>query len=62
MDSPFRTIGLIGKPNHPDAAATLQRLHTFLLALGFAVIVEKRTGSQLIDIPKNKLVKLVDLG
>ncbi|MCR2171702.1 NAD(+)/NADH kinase, partial [Salmonella enterica] len=29
---------------------------------GFTVIVEKRTGSQLIDIPKNKLVKLVDLG
>jgi len=24
MDSPFKTIGLIGKPNHPGAAATLQ--------------------------------------
>jgi len=62
MDSPFRTIGLIGKPNHPGAATTLQRLHTFLLALGFEVIVEKRTGSQLVDVPKDKLVKLVDLG
>ena len=62
MDSPFNTIGLIGKPNHPGAAATLQRLHTFLLALGFEVIVEKRTGSQLDDIPHDKLVKLVDLG
>ena len=62
MDSPFNTIGLIGKPNHPNAAATLQRLHTFLLALGFEVIVEKRTGSQLSDVPSDKLVKLVDLG
>ena len=62
MDSPFKTIGLIGKPNHPGAATTLQRLHTFLLALGFEVIVEKRTGSQLVDVPKDKLVKLVDLG
>ena len=62
MDSPFNTIGLIGKPNHPNAAATLQRLHTFLLALGFEVIVEKRTGGQLSDVPEDKLVKLVDLG
>ena len=62
MNSPFNTIGLIGKPNHPKAAATLQRLHTFLLALGFEVIVEKRTGGQLVDVPKENLVKLVDLG
>lgn len=62
MDSPFNTIGLIGKPNHPKAAATLQRLYTFLLALGFDVVVEQRTGGQLCDIPKDKLIKLVDLG
>lgn len=62
MHSPFKTIGLIGKPNHPKAAATLERLHTFLSALGFSVIVEKRTGGQLSDVPKNNKVDLVTLG
>ncbi len=62
MDSPFKTIGLIGKPNHSAAATTLQRLHTFLLALGFEVLVEQRTGRQLDNVPAENLVKLVDLG
>ena len=62
MDSPFKTIGLIGKPNHSGAAATLARLHTFLRALGFEVLVEQRTGRQLEDLPRENLVKLVDLG
>jgi NAD+ kinase len=62
MDSPFTTIGLIGKANHDGAATTLERLHAFLLALGFEVLVEKRTGGQLTGVPKNKLVALVELG
>ena len=62
MESPFKTIGLIGKPNHSGAAATLQRLYTFLNALGFDVLLEQRTGHQLTNVPKEKLVKLVELG
>ncbi len=62
MDSPFKTIGLIGKPNHCKAAATLGRLHTFLQALGLEVLVEQRTGRQLEDVPAENLVKLVELG
>ncbi|WP_405631715.1 NAD(+) kinase [Pseudoalteromonas sp. Ld20] len=62
MESPFKTIGLIGKANHDGAAATLQRLYTFLNALGFNVIVEQRTGHQLAGVPKEKLVKLIELG
>ncbi|NMM39465.1 NAD(+) kinase [Pseudoalteromonas arctica] len=62
MESPFKTIGLIGKPNHSNAAATLQRLYTFLNALGFNVLLEQRTGYQLTNVPKEKLVKLVELG
>ncbi len=62
MESPFQTIGLIGKPNHANAAVTLQRLYTFLTALGFKVIVEQRTGHQLMDVPAKKLVKLIELG
>ncbi|MCQ8877547.1 NAD(+) kinase [Pseudoalteromonas shioyasakiensis] len=62
MESPFKTIGLIGKANHDGAAATLQRLYIFLNALGFNVIVEQRTGHQLAEVPKDKLVKLIELG
>ncbi|MBQ4833233.1 NAD(+) kinase [Pseudoalteromonas sp. MMG010] len=62
MDSPFNTIGLIGKANHSGAATTLQRLYSFLLALGFDVLVEKRTGCQLSGLPKEHLVNLVELG
>jgi len=62
MESPFKTIGLIGKVNHDGATATLIRLYTFLNALGFSVIVEQRTGQQIDDIPKDKLVKLIELG
>ena len=62
MESPFKTIRLIGKVNHDGATATLIRLYTFLNALGFSVIVEQRTGQQIDDIPKDKLVKLIELG
>ena len=62
MESPFKTIGLIGKPNHNGAATTLQRLYTFLNALGFNVLLEQRTGHQLSDVSKEKLVKLTELG
>ena len=61
MESPFKTIGLIGKPNHSGAAATLQRLYTFLNALGFDVLLEQRTGHQLTNVPKEKLVMVICL-
>lgn len=62
MSSPFKTIGLIGKPNHEGAALTLHRLYTFLQALGFDVLVEERVGAQIESIENNLLRNLVQLG
>ncbi|WP_462151586.1 NAD(+) kinase [Pseudoalteromonas xiamenensis] len=62
MTSPFKTIGLIGKPNHDGAAMTLHRLYTFLQALGFEVLVEERVGQQIDYIDNNCLRGLVELG
>ncbi|MBD1584079.1 NAD(+) kinase [Pseudoalteromonas sp. S16_S37] len=62
MTTPFKTIGLIGKPNHEGAALTLQRLYTFLQALGYNVLVEQRVGAQISNIDNNVLTELVDLG
>lgn len=62
MTSPFKTIGLIGKPNHDGAAMTLHRLYTFLQALGFEVLVEERVGQQIDYIDHNCLRGLVELG
>ncbi|MFC0117190.1 NAD(+) kinase [Pseudoalteromonas xiamenensis] len=62
MTSHFKTIGLIGKPNHDGAAMTLHRLYTFLQALGFEVLVEERVGQQIDYIDNNCLRGLVELG
>lgn len=62
MTSPFKTIGLIGKPNHKGAALTLHRLYTFLQALGYEVLVEERVGAQVQDIAPEGLIELVELG
>ncbi|MFC3034575.1 NAD(+) kinase [Pseudoalteromonas fenneropenaei] len=62
MTTPFKTIGLIGKPNHEGAALTLHRLYTFLQALGCEVFVEERVGVNLEAIPTSSLLDLVSLG
>ena len=62
MTSPFKTIGLIGKPNHKGAALTLHRLYAFLQALGYEVLVEERVGAQVQEIAPEGLIELVELG
>ncbi|TMP43381.1 NAD(+) kinase [Pseudoalteromonas citrea] len=62
MTTPFKTIGLIGKPSHEGAALTLQRLYTFLQALGYEVLVESRVGAQIDSIDNSALTELVELG
>ncbi len=61
MKPTFKTIGLIGKPDHGGANSTLKSLHSFLLALGYKVFIEKRAGKQM-QVEQSKLVELVDLG
>lgn len=41
MSQLYKTIGLIGKPNHDGAAETIAILHKFLHNQGYKVLVEK---------------------
>ena len=41
MQTPFKTIGIIGKPSDPSIAATLTSLHAFLKQHRYTVIVAK---------------------
>lgn len=49
MTQVFKSIGLIGKPNHEGAAATLSKLYTFLSALGYHVLVENRVSAPIVS-------------
>jgi NAD+ kinase len=61
MAQHYKTIGLIGKPNHDGASATIQTLHKYLLANKYQVIVEVSVAQSL-DIKKMKTGTLTDIG
>ena len=61
MTQHYKTIGLIGKPNHDGASATIQTLHKYLLANKYQVIVEVSVAQSL-DIKKMKTGTLTDIG
>lgn len=45
--SEFKTIGLIGKPQHPEAKQTLLALYSFLEEKGLKLIVDRRIAADL---------------
>jgi ATP-NAD kinase. len=53
MQTPFKTIGIIGKPSDPSIAATLTALHAFLKLHQYTVIVAK-DSAHFIDNPSVK--------
>jgi NAD+ kinase len=57
----YKTIGLIGKPNHDGATDTIQTLHDYLLANEYHVIVELSVAQSL-DIKNMKTGSLMDIG
>ncbi|KGJ93209.1 NAD(+) kinase [Colwellia psychrerythraea] len=61
MAQHYKTIGLIGKPNHDGASATIETLHKYLLANKYQVIVEASVAQSL-DIKKMKTGTLTDIG
>lgn len=61
MSLAFKTVGLIGKPNHQGANLTLVALYHFLLAQGLTVYLEERVA-QTVDLTDVKTLDLVDLG
>jgi NAD+ kinase len=61
MSQHYKTIGLIGKPNHGGASDTIQTLHDYLLANEYHVIVELSVAQSL-DIKSMKTGSLTDIG
>ncbi|RHW75562.1 NAD(+) kinase [Colwellia sp. RSH04] len=47
MAQKYKTIGLIGKPNHDGASATIETLHTYLLKNKYDVIVEQAVANSM---------------
>ncbi len=47
QQSPFKTIGLIGKPQHKKALQTLLECYIFLKEKGFEIIIDARVGRDL---------------
>jgi len=61
QQSQFKTIGLIGKPQHSEALQTLTSLFKFLQARGHSIIVDRRLSGQL-NLPTVKYDDLVGIG
>jgi len=61
MAQQFKTIGLIGKPNHQGANATITALHQYLIDNNYQVLVENPVASS-IAIKKMTTCSLTDIG
>jgi len=61
MTASFRTIGLIGKPNHQGANHTLVSLYHFLRKYPVRILLEEKVAETL-NLPEVDVVDLVDLG
>ncbi|MDN3651748.1 NAD(+) kinase [Thalassotalea ponticola] len=61
MSRLYKTIGLIGKPNHDGALATINTLHEHLTDLGYQVMVETKVSEQL-NFDKSITFDIVDIG
>ncbi|PKI18088.1 NAD(+) kinase [Colwellia sp. 12G3] len=61
MAQHYKTIGLIGKPNHDGASDTIQTLHDYLLANEYQVIVELSVAQSL-NVKNMKTGSLTNIG
>ncbi len=61
MQTPFKTIGIIGKPSDPSIAKTLTVLHTFLKQHDYRVIVAENSA-HFIDNPSVKSCAINTMG
>jgi len=61
MAQHFKTIGLIGKPDHQGANATITTLHQYLIENKYQVLVEKSVASS-IAIKNMTICSLTDIG
>jgi len=61
MAQHYKTIGLIGKPNHQGASATILALHEYLLENKYHVLVETTVASS-VTIADMNVCSLTDIG
>jgi NAD+ kinase len=61
MSKIFNTIGLIGKPNHEGASATITALYQFLTEQNYKVLIESSVAPS-IDINKLAVNTLMEIG
>ncbi|NMP31237.1 NAD(+) kinase [Thalassotalea sp. M1531] len=61
MSQLYKTIGLIGKPNHEGASSTISTLYHYLQDNGYKVIVE-RSVAKSIDVEDVDIQSLTDIG
>ena len=61
MTQLYKTIGLIGKPNHDGAKATIEALHQYLRKNNYQVVVE-HSVAQCIDIENMSVHPLTEIG
>ena len=60
--TPFRTIGLLGKPHHAGALHTTEQLYRFLRQQGYPVLIERLLASQLQLPEKPNVAEVTDIG
>jgi NAD+ kinase len=62
MKKLYKTIGLIGKPEHDGAAASIEALFHYLQNLGYKVMVEKSVVSSVGKLKQTSSYTLMDIG
>ena len=60
MKQLYKTIGLIGKPNHEGAKATIEALHQHLHNQNYQVLVEDSVA-QTVDIENINIASLTEI-
>ena len=53
MRTPFKTIGIIGKPSDPGIAETLTKLHSFLTGQQYTVFIDNNSAQFIAEQPVN---------
>lgn len=61
MAQHYKTIGLIGKPNHPGASATISALHEYLLHNKYQILVETTVATSM-SITGMQVCSLTEIG
>ncbi|REL32282.1 NAD(+) kinase [Thalassotalea euphylliae] len=62
MSQLYKTVGLIGKPNHEGASATISTLHQYLIENNYQVLVERSVACAIDADCEPDIQSLTDIG